>query len=421
MEKLKCGMFVCQVWKHSLGVGLMFLLPLALFAQEAPQYKAEARLNAPNFTFRDEAILVTTFALPFEFICQAQLSPSPPAGYTPAPTEYQWTVSSGRLEVEGNQCTWIDPEPGLQTIQVEGVIRYLPPPASSIFSWQKPEISAMFQAQEQLLVPVRSNLANDTVNGFLIGDYPDPNDAQTLQAIGPKYLQKRITDHIEVYQPPKLFYEVTEESWGLAFYEGYSLGDFDLDPRFSDLTYPRYIALHPTIVRKLVLFETFLQSQGISVSKFDIFYGFRSPAYNLGEMNKDGEDSLKTPFSMHMYGRAADFIIDEDGDLRLDDLNGDGKLSVDDSRELKRLGLAFSRQLMQAGSDELIGGVGNYFHHDYWERGEYAQTPYLHLDTRGFTAENGTIIEWETRPTIDVSLRNDPYRLKKPVPNFPFF
>jgi hypothetical protein len=98
-----------------------------------------------------------------------------------------------------------------------------------------------------------------------------------------------VKNHPEVYQPPKYFYEVTPETFRLKIFREYQLGDFDLDPRFLKHTYPRYIAIHPNILRKLALVEDLVRTKGHELTKFKIFYGFRSPAYNLGAKDEDGK------------------------------------------------------------------------------------------------------------------------------------
>lgn len=387
--------------------------------EESAPYRVDVQLSCPNQPFRGEAILVTDIDVPLRFECRARLDPSPPDGYTPLPTELQWSVSSGNIREEGAQAVWENAHPGLQTLRVTGAVRYMPPPAQGLFARRQPEIRVPFAIEQLCLIPVRvPEWTDGYVNGFLIGDFPDPTNPNDLRHLGGTVLQNRVRNNAHVYQPPTLFYEVTPQSYPLTIHGHYTLGDFDLDPRFSELTYPRYIAIHPNMLRKLTLFEEYVKGKGHRFGKFDIFYGYRSPAYNLGSLAEDGDDTLKTPFSQHMYGMALDFIIDEDGDLVMDDLNGDGRTTIEDARVLQRYAIELDQQLRRT-NPELIGGAGVYFHHDYWERGEWAQSPYLHLDVRGYTREDGTIISWTTPATIDIQ-GGAIYRLRKPIPPYPF-
>ena len=47
-------------------------------------------------------------------------------------------------------------------------------------------------------------------------------------------------------------------------------------------------------------------------------YGFRSPRFNRQTIEGTPDKNLKVWWSMHQYGRAMDFIIDEDNDLVMD-------------------------------------------------------------------------------------------------------
>ena len=252
------------------------------------------------------------------------------------------------------------------------------------------------------------------VEGFPVGLYPDPTDPTDLRKIN-KSSAARIRNHADKYMPPKYFFKVTPETYKLKIYKEYTLGDFDLDPRFMDLEYPRYIAIHPYILEKLDVLEQLMEADGHTISKFNIIYGYRSPAYNIGSFKSDGDMSLKEPFSTHMYGRAVDFIVDEDNDLVMDDLNGDGQITVADAIRLKEYVDRLDRRLRDEGSDR-VGGAGYYIHHDYWERGEYAQSPYVHMDVRGFTSETGTLIRWRGADTAGIGKMMNPYRKKTALP-----
>jgi hypothetical protein len=66
------------------------------------------------------------------------------------------------------------------------------------------------------------------------------------------------------------------------------------------------------------------------------------------------------------------------------------------------------------------GGAGWYYHHDFWERGEYAQSPYVHFDARGFTNPGGRLVRWVGKDTIGVVKQKNPYKVKKNTPPWPF-
>ncbi len=389
-------------------------------AQEAVKYTAQTRLECTNQPFQSDAVLVTTHNLPLAFRLQANLSPAPPKGYTPIPGEWRWSASSGTLEANGNTCIWKSPAPGKQTIRVEGEVRYAPPKQGLLSFSNPPEVKAKFIVETVCIVPYYApEIQNGRVNGFVVGEYPDPKSPAHLQYVGDAVVQQRIIDNAEIYTPPRLFYEVDQDTYFIKIFNDYTLGDFDLDPRFLAMRYPRYIAIHPYLLRKIDLLEQQLAADGHPVSKLKIFYGFRSPDYNIGRRNKDGELTLKSPFSMHMYGLAIDFIIDEDDDLVLDDLNSDGRITMDDARELMKSVNTLDKALRDMNS-ELVGGAGPYPHHDYYERGVVVQTPYVHIDCRGYLREDDTLIRWEGKDAIGIRQKQAPYKPAAPVPTWPW-
>lgn len=401
-------------------MNLFLVVLMAAGTAHGEEYRVEADLNCTNQPIQSDVVLVTNLDEGIVFECTVRMTPSPPEGYLPAPATYEWRIDSGELNVEGTRAIWRNMKPGMQRLQVSGTLHYLAPKPASFFSSQKPDIVQPFQAEVICLVPhVIDDLSTGFVHDFEVGYFPDPNNPADLENLSSASLANRVKQHADAYQQPRYFYEVTPDTYGLRIYEDYTLGEFDLDPRFSDLEYPRYIALHPDIIHKTVEFENVVREAGIPVTKLKIFYGFRSPKYNLGSMEDDGNTALKTPFSMHMYGKAIDFIIDEDNDLVMDDLNGDGKTTVADANVLLKLADQLDTRLMTT-KPHLVGGAGPYYHHDYWERGEFAQSPYLHIDTRGFTAPGGRLIRWSAVDKIGVRNQDNPYRLKQAIPPYPF-
>jgi hypothetical protein len=75
-----------------------------------------------------------------------------------------------------------------------------------------------------------------------------------------------------------------------------------------------------------------------------------------------------------MYGDAADIYLDADGDGRMDDLNGDGRVDIRDARWL-----ASVAEDVEVAHPEVTGGIGTY-------RANAAHGPFVHVDTRGSRA-----------------------------------
>ncbi|MGI6456383.1 MAG: hypothetical protein ACOX5R_12300 [bacterium] len=409
---------------------LVTLLITFLFMEGSSQqvetqtdFQAVVSLQCTNQPFQGEAVLVTDMEQPLQFLCQVQLKQAVPEGYVPAPIEYHWSVPSGTLSGSGNQCSWSHPEPGVQKISVSGSLRYLPPPKEGFFSRQDLEISVPFSASLPCVIPrkVGKDLYhNGTINGFVVGEYPDPTNPADLAK---SESREAVSRNAEQYLPPEYFYQLTPQNFFLKVFKDYILGEFDLDPRFlPPQDYPHYIAIHPGILTKLEMLRELMNEHGIPVTKFKFIYFFRCPSYNLGAKDSDGEDSLKSSFSMHMYGKAADMIIDEDDDMRLDDLNKDGVLTYHDAIEFIRYVNMLDKKLLAEGSD-LVGGAGWYYHHDYYQRGEQvAQTPYVHMDVRGYTRPDGSLVRWVGEDALGIrsGKDKDPFRIRGEAPPYPW-
>ena len=381
---------------------------------------AQVNLTCGNNPYQRDILLVTCLDQPLRFVCEVQVLGELPEGYIPAPAEYHWAVSSGEIQAQDREAEWHQASPGMQTIQVTGKFRYLPPQARGFFRRAQPEIQVPFQQTLACLIPYPANLIKDKkVNGFTIGLYPDPDNPSFIKRIKDNATRERIKNNPEAYRPPRWFYPVTPETYRLRIFKEYTLGDFDLDPRFLKLTYPRYIAIHPGILEKLGRLEELVRADGTPLSKFKIFYGFRSPAYNLGSRAEDGGKTLKSDLSMHMYGRAVDFLIDEDDDLVMDDLDGNGVIDFHDAIKLMHYVNELDQTLQEENS-ALVGGAGWYYHHDFWERGEYVQSPYVHMDVRGFTSAGGSLIRWIGEDTINILKKKNPYQRRAPIPDWPW-
>ncbi len=412
--------FLITLILHIIGFTTAYLLfrygPFATDI-DPDAFSATVDLRCMNLEFQSDVGLVTDPSRPLEFSCSINIAPPIPPGYTSAPVKFNWPVSSGKVEPKNERYYWRNPDPGLATLQVSGTLKFIPPARKFFFLPSLPEIEVSFREKYRCLVPIKVGMAPRTiVNNYVVGDYPNPNNPADLQGVSnPSY----ILDHIETYMPPQLFYEVTKETFFLRIFKEYTLGDFDLDPRFIEVTYPRYVAIHPTILHKIDRLEKLIRAEGKPLTKFNLIYGFRSPEYNLGSLTKDGDKTLKSPYSTHMYGRAVDIIIDENHDLVIDDLNEDGIINIDDAKKLLEYVDRLDEQFIEEGSN-LFGGAMIYPHHDFYERGEYVQTPYVHTDTRGYTRANGTLIRVEYSDLIGITKKENPYKPQRPIPPWPW-
>ncbi|MBI1784610.1 hypothetical protein HYR69_05645 [Candidatus Sumerlaeota bacterium] len=241
------------------------------------------------------------------------------------------------------------------------------------------------------LPPVSSSLMkNGILDGYEIGHYLDPKHA------GQKGDSAMIKKHPERYQVPPFFYRVDAASKGLKISPHLTLGHFVIDYSWGSLGMPQYIAIDPNLVQKMEDLIDLINVDGkFKISGVTPIYGFRSPKFNLGTIDEHPDTNLKVRYSMHQYGRAIDFIVDEDGDLIMDDLNGDGKHDILDAAMIMHYVNILDKKYREAKKMDLVGGAGIYERHDFVGR---VQTPYIHVDTRGFVGSSGNLIRWKEPP-----------------------
>jgi len=200
--------------------------------------------------------------------------------------------------------------------------------------------------RKHLLVIVKTpfNANNKQLNNYQIGLYPAPYK---------NYPQ---------YRAPNGFIEVTQEDLTRQLTPHVQIKNV-ICKQVSG--FPKYLYVNNDGLLMLEDLLTFVQNEGIKVSKFAFISGYRTPHYNRSIGNGK--------HSRHQYGDAFDLYIDEDGDGRMDDLNGDGKLTIADVDVLYKVFEKFQKQ------SRYNGGIGRYkpaSHHG----------GFVHIDNRGFTA-----------------------------------
>lgn len=201
----------------------------------------------------------------------------------------------------------------------------------------------------------------DKVNGRL-GDYH----------IGRFPAEKR-TPRSAAYENPDGFIEVTLENKDTQVSEHFRLADFLTHDQKN--VWPKYLVLREALVDKLELVLSELQRRGIKAERFTVMSGFRSPQYNQKGVGRGG----RAKDSRHQFGDAADILVDNNRDGRLDDLNRDGRVN---SRDVRILVDAI--ESVERAYPELIGGLGLY-------RATTSHGPFVHVDVRGNRARWGRL------------------------------
>jgi uncharacterized protein YcbK (DUF882 family) len=169
----------------------------------------------------------------------------------------------------------------------------------------------------------------------------------------------------EAYENPEGFIEVTPENQFMLVSAHFSLKDFLTHNQ--EHVWPKYVVLREPLLDKLELVIQDLERHNIRAGGMHVLSGFRTPEYNL----ELGDESGRARDSRHQFGDAADVIIDDDGDGRMDDLNHDGRVTFSDVRVI----LAAVERVEKEYPD-LVGGTGLY--HSSGPSG-----PFAHIDVRG--------------------------------------
>jgi hypothetical protein len=170
------------------------------------------------------------------------------------------------------------------------------------------------------------------------------------------------------YPLPEGFLEVTPENENLLLSTHFRVRDF-LTHDQQD-TWPKVLVIQLRLLDKLELLDSALAARGRPAA-LRIMSGFRTPQYNaLGVGPRGG----RARDSRHMYGDAADVYVDADGDGRMDDLDGDHRITIQDARWLAALAAE-----VEAAHPQVTGGIGIY-------PANAVHGPFVHVDTRGTVA-----------------------------------
>ena len=171
----------------------------------------------------------------------------------------------------------------------------------------------------------------------------------------------------EAYKNPDGFIEVTPENEDTRVSEHFRLRDFISHGQNN--VWPKYVVLREPLLDKLELVIEDLNDHGVNAEGMRIRSGFRTPARNQAVR---GEGSARD--SRHQFGDAADVYIDQVGNGKMSDLNGDGRVSFAD---VKLILDAVER--VEARYPELVGGTGLYAYSG-------RSGPFAHIDVRGVRA-----------------------------------
>lgn len=174
------------------------------------------------------------------------------------------------------------------------------------------------------------------------------------------------------YLNPDGFVEVHPSTADTRLSDHFVLRDFLT--RDQEATWPKFVLLEERLLDKLELVLRELETRGVEAGRAVVLSGFRAPYYNDRAIDEGAARA-----SRHLFGDAADLIIDADGDGRMDDLNRDGRSDLRDVTVIARAVAAVERR-----HPELLGGLGTY-------AAMGPSGPFAHIDVRGTSAR------WEAR------------------------
>ena len=335
-----------------------------------------------NALCQDEAILVEP-GEPFRFTLRPGIDlPSSVSG------DLTGYVETHPSLADGVQIDWKSEGGGTIVAKGGGRYEFVPPETGG-------DVLLRFRGSLTLpgSAPAEGNLTGETSLRLLcpIPWERMPDDAR--EGIG-KYpsvgSKSSLAPFRSFYTRPTHFYLVTGENQNWKISPHFRLGDFDLHfdydgPDAPDTSHlPQYVALNPHLVVKLEEIVSGLREVGVDVPTLGILAGFRSPAYNSWKKKMGGVGGKYTKgLSTHMYGCAADFYVDADGDGAMDDLNGDGTIDMEDAAWVRDRVVDAVDCRAEASSSGLAGMCGVYGEHDVPDRA--TQTPNLHVDVRVYS------------------------------------
>jgi hypothetical protein len=229
------------------------------------------------------------------------------------------------------------------------VWRFQAPTKTGLYALRAVHAASGRETRLNLLVMIpASRVKNNHLNSYRIDSYPKPR-----------------AKHSALYQPPGGFIEVTPALQRLQLSPHFQLRQFLCK---QEAGFPKYLVMQERLLALLEQLVPVIREAGFPIKTLAPISGYRTPYYNrlIGNV----------PNSRHVFGDAYDWYVDTDGNGRMDDINGDGKLDGKDSRALFNLVDGF---LARPASSIFVGGLGRY-------RPTASHGGFVHTDTRGYRA-----------------------------------
>lgn len=228
---------------------------------------------------------------------------------------------------------------GLSPKQPGAYLAYLTNSVGGIMNINIMVLTPMTQAQGEYL------------NGYRIGTYP----AKPLNGN-------------KIYDRPDGLFEVSQSLLDLNLTPHFKLSQFVCKQASG---YPKYLIIREKLLLKLEYLLEETNNAGYPIETFGFVSGYRTPFYNKSIKN--------VQYSRHVYGGAADIIVDMDQDGFMDDLNKDGRIDEQDVAIFHGL---VDAQYELPAYKEFRGGLGFY-------KKNGVHKGFIHVDVRGTKARWG--------------------------------
>ena len=263
----------------------------------------------------------------------------------------------------GKLVAFLETREGLAELESAGLRVTIEKPGAYPFEWPAgwPPVHTKAGASVILLTPF-SEKRDGRIGDYVLGSWPNESNGSGSSP-AERYAATR-----PAYALPPGFIKVTRATAATRVSENFRLGNFLTKDQPS--VWPKYLVLDLKLVDKLELIIEALRENGFSVKGLHVMSGFRTPRYNAREVGPGSRSAV----SRHMYGDSADVYPDDDGDGRIDDLNGDGCVDLADARIV-----AEAAEEVEATYPDLVGGISVY-------PATAAHGPVVHVDTRGTRA-----------------------------------
>lgn len=197
-----------------------------------------------------------------------------------------------------------------------------------------------------VLVPYEKMKAGK-IEGYRIDEYP-----------------KKPLRGLASYRKPKGFVRVNKDDLNVLVSPHFKLKQFLCKQNSG---YPKFVVLQSKTLLMLEDFLSYVNDNGFSINTFGVISAYRTPYYNKSIGNVAN--------SRHVYGDAMDLFIDQNGDGKLDDLDGNHKRNIEDVKILYKLAVKF----LESANGAYTGGVGKY-------RPKQHHGGFVHIDNRGYSA-----------------------------------